>query len=180
MEPIRVFVSIPIPDKTGLEEASSSLGRIRNVRASPLGQVHITLRFIGDVDPSRTGCIAGCVRDAVSGIEPFRVTVSGVGAFPDTKRPSVVWVGASPGDVMGTIARRIGDNLDASGIDYDRKRFKPHITIGRCRGPADISGFLSDYSGREFLRFECDRVCVMRSVLGPSGARHTVLREIRL
>ncbi len=180
MEPIRVFVSIPIPDRSPLEEVSASLGRLRNVRASPLDQVHITLRFVGDIDPSRTDDVAASVRDAVSGIDPFTVTVSDVGSFPDARKPSVVWIGASPGDVMGAIAGRIGDNLDAHGIDYDRKRFKPHITIGRCRGPADISGFMSEYSGRRFLEFECDRVCVMRSVLGPSGARHSVLREIRL
>ena len=152
MSDIRVFISIPIPDRSPLEPLSEMLGSMRNTRPSPIDQVHITLRFIGD----------------------------GVGAFPREDRPSVVWVGASPRKELALLADRIGRNLDDAGIPYDRKPFKPHITIARCKGPADLSAFFDRFSGCELLDFECDRVLVMRSVLGPRGATHSVLREIAL
>ncbi len=180
MSDIRVFVSIPIPDKSPLAGPSRDLRGIGNVRPSPLDQTHITLRFIGDVDESRVDEIAGCVSKAVEGVGPFRVTLSGVGAFPDRRRPSVVWVGASPQDVMSGIADRLGDNLKRAGIGFDGKPFRSHVTIGRCRGPVNLDGFFRRYEGREFLSFDCTRVLVMRSVLGPGGAEHTVLRGIDL
>lgn len=180
MSDIRVFVTVPIPDKAPLEEPARSLGSVRNVRASPLEQLHITLAFIGDVDEGRVDDIADCVRRAVDGVRPFTVAVSGAGAFPSRDRPSVVWVGASPQKALASMAGAIGRNLDSAGIGRDRKPFRSHVTLARCRGPADLSGFFGEYGTREFLSFECDRVLVMRSVLGPAGARHTVLREILL
>lgn len=180
MSDIRVFISIPIPDRSPLEPLSEMLGSMRNTRPSPIDQVHITLRFIGDIDESRIDDIEDCVRRAADGIDPFTVRVSGVGAFPREDRPSVVWVGASPWKELALLADRIGRNLDDTRIPYDRKPFKPHITIARCKGPADLSAFFDRFSGCELLDFECDRVLVMRSVLGPRGATHSVLREIAL
>lgn len=180
MTDIRVFISIEIPDKTSLDGPLSYLGGIKGVRTSPAEQIHITLRFIGDIDESKVDTVEDCVRRAVSGIGPFNIKVSGAGAFPKRERPSVVWIGASPQREMAAIADRIGDNLRRAGIDFDGKPFKSHITVGRCRGPADLSGFFERFSGSDFTEFQCDEILVMRSVLGPSGAKHTVLRRIPL
>lgn len=180
MTDYRVFVSIPIPDHSCLEGPLSDLSGIRNVRTSKPEQVHITLRFIGDVDSSRVDDIEACVRDAVSGVDPFEIVVSGTGAFPNAKRPSVVWIGASPQDTMASVADRLGRNLSEAGIPFDGKPFKSHITVGRCKGPADLSGFFSRYGDTEFARFTCEEILVMRSVLGPSGAKHSVLRRVDL
>lgn len=180
MSDIRVFVSIPVPDTTPLEPLMGELSGIRGVRASPTSQLHITLSFIGDVDESRVGDIEECVRRAADGVGPFRVSVSGVGAFPKRDRPSVVWVGAEPRRTLTDLASRIGANLDAVGIRRDTKPFKSHITIARCRGPADLSGFFARHEEREVLSFECGAVLVMRSQLGPGGAKHTLLRRVSL
>lgn len=180
MSDIRVFVSIAIPDADCLSGPLSYLRGIDGVRTSPPEQIHITLRFIGDVDESRVDTISDCVRRAVDGVKPFIIRVSGAGAFPRPERPSVVWVGASPQRELGDIAGRLGRNLRDSGIDFDSKPFKSHITVGRCRGPADLSGFFKEFSDTTFAEFECREVLVMKSVLGPKGARHTVLRRVPL
>ena len=67
MSDIRVFISIPIPDRSPLEPLSAMLGSMRNTRPSPIDQVHITLRFIGDIDESRIDDIEDCVRRAADG-----------------------------------------------------------------------------------------------------------------
>ncbi len=180
MNPIRVFVSVPVLDKKPFRKMAEELRRIPNVRVSPVGQMHITLRFIGDVDPSKVDEIAGCIERSVAGMDPFTVTVSGAGAFPDKRRPSVVWVGASPEKTLSTIAERLGRELDSIGVDYDRKPFRSHITVGRCRGPADLDGFFSGYGNGTLAEFPCDEILVMKSELGPQGAQHDVLRRIPL
>ena len=180
MSDIRVFVSIEIPDKTSLDGPLGYLRTVKGVRTTPPEQIHITLRFIGDVDESKVDVIEDCVRRAVDGHGPFGITVSGAGAFPKRERPSVVWIGASPQQELSDIAGAIGRNLRAAGIDFDSKPFKSHITVGRCRDPVDLSGFFDAFSDREFARFQCSEILVMRSVLGPKGAKHTVLRRIGL
>ena len=180
MSDIRVFISIEIPDKSSLDGPISHLRGVKGVRTSPPEQVHITLRFIGDVDESRVDDIEDCVRRAAEGTGPFEVVVSGAGAFPKRERPSVVWIGASPQKTMASLADAIGRNLQAAGIQFDTKPFKSHITVGRCRGPADLSGFFDRFGDTESTRFTCDEILVMRSVLSPSGAKHTVLRRVEL
>ena len=75
---------------------------------------------------------------------------------------------------------RFGNVSNLSGVDYDSKPFKSHITIGRCQGSVDVSGLVERHSGEEMARFLCDEVLVMRSVLGPSGAKHSVVERIPL
>ena len=180
MSNIRTFVSIEIPDKTSLDNPLADLRTLKGIRTSPAEQIHITLRFIGDVDESKIDVIADCVARAVKGTKPFKIKVSGAGAFPKRERPSVVWIGASPQNVMSNIAERLGRNLQEAGIGFDSKPFKSHVTIGRCRDPVDLSEFFDKYIDMEFCEFECTEILVMKSVLGPKGAKHTVLRRVSL
>lgn len=175
---IRMFVSIPVKDPSALQPVLTDLKLTEGVRPSPVSQMHITVRFIGDIDDGKTKKVAACVRDAVKDIEPFTITIAGSGCFPNPKRPSVVWIGARPEDVLKGIADRLSINLKAASIQFDEKPFKSHITVGRCKGPANIDGFLTKYSGFEFESFLCDEILIMRSELGPNGAKHTVLERV--
>lgn len=179
MADVRLFVSVAVPDTRELASLRGEL-RAAGARASPPEQTHLTLRFIGDVDESRVNDVAAAAKAAVAGVGPFRVELSGVGAFPNRHNPSVVWVGAEPADVLGGIADRLGRELSARGIGYDSKPFKAHVTVGRCRGGLGSQDVFSRRRAGPFASFECAEVLVMRSVLGPSGARHSVLRRIPL
>lgn len=180
MTSVRTFISIPVQGRDSLKPVLDDLSNAAGVRCSPPGQLHITLRFVGDVDASRIDRMERCVRAAVEGIHPFEISVAGVGAFPNRSRPSVVWVGASPQDILAGMADRIGAELDSAGIDYDGKPFKSHVTVGRCRGPADLSAVFDRYGRTEFTRFVCSHVDIMGSELTPRGAMHRVLRRIDL
>ena len=99
---IRVFISIPIKDKNALASVLEDVKEIQNVKPSPLSQTHITLRFIGDVDDSKVKKIVRSVADAVQDIDPFDITLTGAGCFPNAKRPSVLWIGARPAEILTT------------------------------------------------------------------------------
>ncbi len=177
---IRMFVSIPVKDPSPLKGLLEEVNGIQNVKASPISQMHITVRFIGDIDDGKTKKVVRCVEDAVKGVPPFDIVLHGVGCFPNRNRPSVLWIGADPQDVLKGISDRLASNLKGSNIQFDEKPFKSHITIGRCKGPATIGQFMDKYAGTEFLSFCCDEVLIMRSELGPKGAKHTVLERVPL
>lgn len=177
---VRTFISVKIPDISPIEGTLDEVSSIRNVKASPVSQMHITLKFIGDVDEKKVPKVVESVRAACKGHSPFEVILSGTGCFPNERKPSVIWIGASPEKELASLSEDIGSRLSAAGIDFDDKPFKGHITIGRCKGPADVKGFLSSHEDEEYTRFTCSEVLVMKSVLSPSGAKHSVIERIPL
>lgn len=176
---IRVFVAIHVPRT---EEADRLRGELKaaGARTVPPAQTHLTLSFIGDVDEKKVPRIEDCVRRAVHGFSPFEMRLSGAGAFPNERRPSVVWMGVDPAGIPKAIAERLAENLSAAGIGHDTKPFKAHVTVARCRDGLRAPGLFEKYSRTEFCRFECREVLVMKSVLSPSGAEHTVLSRVPL
>ncbi len=179
MSIIRTFISIPVPDTPAIASLRSDLSSA-GVRATPPEQTHITLCFIGDVDESKVKKIAECVKRAASGFSPFEMTLSGVGAFPNERRPSVVWMGVTPANVLKALAAKIEKNLTDAGIAHDTKPFKAHVTIARCRDGFMPGDLFEEHRRTGFCRFECSEVLVMKSVLSPGGAKHTVLARVPL
>lgn len=176
---IRAFVSIELPDTPAMAGLRSEL-KAAGIRPSPPEQTHITLRFIGDVDDSKVKRIVGCVERATAGVEPFDITVSGTEAFPNQRRPSVIWLGAEPGDVMKGIADRLGDELRRANVGFDEKPFRPHVTVARARDGGVPGSVFEDHRDTLFAVTRCSEILVMRSELGPKGARHTVLARVPL
>jgi 2'-5' RNA ligase len=179
MTQIRTFVEIPIPDTRPLQPLLDDLGRIDNVRVSPTSQLHITLAFIGDVDERKVPSIVESMTSVLDGFGPFTVSVGSIGRFPNRGRANIVWVGAEPHDRLTELADLVRKSLDKVRVGYDDKPFKPHITIGRCKGPTDVDGFIEN-NDKCLLSFECSAARLMKSELSPKGARHSVLARIPL
>ena len=179
MPPIRVFVSIPVPDTAELEDLRRTLASA-GVRPSPPEQTHLTLSFIGDVDESKVKRITECVRRAAEGFRPMEIILSGLGAFPNERRPSVVWTGVSPAGPLKAMAAKLEKNLAAAGIPHDGKPFKAHVTVARTRDSFVPPTVFEGTERKVYCRFVCYEVLVMKSVLGPGGAKHSVLSRIPL
>lgn len=177
---VRMFVSVKVPDISGLMPLISDLRGIRGVRVPDTRQMHLTLCFIGDVDERKIDVIEGCVKASVKGIPPGRITLKSVGVFPERGAPKVIWTGVDSDIPLGNIARSISSGLDRTGIDHDTKPFKPHMTIGRVQGTPDVREIMSKYRDTVFCSFDCISIEVMKSELSPQGARHSVLRRINL
>ncbi len=177
---IRTFISIPVPDTPEMASLRRDISKIDGVRVSPPEQTHITLRFIGDVDDSKIKRIVRAVEESVSGIAPFRIDVRGLGAFPRNDRPNIVWMGLEPSEVLTDISERISSGLASSNIRFDTKPFKAHITVGRCREGTKMPGFFESHKDQDYCSFICREILVMKSELGPKGAKHTVLSRIPL
>lgn len=177
---IRTFISIGVPITKAVSDLMADIGDVRNLRGTPSEQMHITLRFIGDMDDSRIGTVCSCIGRAASGIGGFRIDLKGIGTFPDVGDPRILWIGASSGHMLERLSESIGDELDAEHIDHDRKAFRAHITVGRVSGNADLARILKKYEDFCFGSFECDGMDLMRSILGPHGAEHRTISRIEL
>lgn len=182
---LRTFIALELsePLKEGILALGSSL-QARGIRASWVkpGAMHLTLKFLGDVEERALSGLRGAVRRAAAGVPPFRFGTTELGAFPSPRRPRVIWLGVEPVDELYELAEAVEDELSELGFPRERRPFRPHITIGRIRDPrasGDISRALADAGGlREIV--EVVEVRVMKSTLRPAGAVHEVLEAAPL
>lgn len=141
--------------------------------------LHLTLKFLGNMDESRVGDVAEAVRGACQGITPFEISLRGTGAYPSVRRPRVVWVGIENGrDSLLSLNENIENRLETVGFQKEKRSFSPHLTIGRLRRNGR-PGNLSDRLGVHFDGGECviDRVLLMKSTLTPEGPIYEELGE---
>jgi len=99
---------------------------------------HLTLAFLGEVDPAELPRLADALAPLGADERPFALALEGVGAFPSADRPRVVYRAVTDGRVeLERLAGRVRAALDAAGIAYDPTPFHPHATLFRVRGPVD-------------------------------------------
>jgi RNA 2',3'-cyclic 3'-phosphodiesterase len=158
------------------------------VRWVPAHQAHITLAFLGDVEPRRLVDVGDHVADVAVSRRPFELAFAGVGAFPDARRPRVIWLGVSTGrDAVTDLALAVREALAPLGFEGDAPTYRPHLTLGRIRRGAPaadrsaLSALLASMSADVGTAAASVReVTLMTSRVGPEGAAHAVLRRAPL
>ena len=170
---IRLFVALPAPQE--ISRKLSDLGKtIVGGRAVPADQVHLTLRFIGEVEPSMFHDIRDRLHELQS--TPLKLTVEGTGHFPPRGNPRVIWAGVRPaGDVM-ILRNRVNNILSRCGIDPERRKFHPHFTLARLKDSSQgrIADFLAGNALLKSPPFTVDRIHLYSSWLNPDGAIHRI------
>ena len=197
MSLVRAFIAIELPPEI-LDPLARLQARVRRdvppglVRwARPEG-IHLTLKFLGDVEQSRLPEIEAALREACAPHAPFALRIGDLGCFPHPKRPRVVWVGvqdtssAQDHDV-GPLARlhaAVERAIAPLGYPTDRRGFHPHLTLGRVKNARPSArktaewAALGEYVTHAKVRvgqMQVDAVHLMRSELLPSGAVYSAL-----
>lgn len=184
---MRTFVGIPLPDEVRRAVAAAVAPyrtRLRPVAWVAEENLHVTLKFLGDVDPARLRAVEERLALAAASVPPFRFSVLGVGAFPSPGNPRVLWAGVlEPLELVGKLQQNIENSLSGAGIPREERAFHPHATIGRVRGPLPREAreaFFADFSGRAFGDVAAGSFRLYESRLSPAGARYSVLRDFPL
>ena len=185
-EPIRTFIAVPLTERvreeiTGVIEQLKYLGG--NVRWAAPVSLHLTLKFLGDLAPTRCSEVFEGTKTALKGFAPFRIRFSGTGAFPNLRRPRVFWVGVEDhGAMLEQIQGALEDTLAQRGFPREKRSFSPHLTIGRVRSMGDFRKLTSVLREMTFVSDEMavDEVAVMKSDLRPTGALYTCLESYKL
>jgi 2'-5' RNA ligase len=185
--PIRSFIAIELPDAvlsrldTVQQELKSEGLKVRWVRPQ---NIHLTLNFLGNVDPADVEKIDAAMAAAVGDFAPFRLKLGGMGVFPGIRRPRVIWVGlGGEMSALQNLQRSLAERLATIGFPKEKKSFKAHLTLGRVReavNPNSIRQLLQNYSDLGNQNFRVDRIILFKSDLKPSGAVYSHLEQANL
>jgi len=144
------------------------------------GNLHYTMRFLGDVDEAQAAQAADAMREAAASRTRFGAALGGFGAFPSAKRARVLWIGMLQGaEPMRLLASALDAALARRGFESADESFEPHLTVGRVRAPGDWTARLIDAPTME-ARFQVDRLLLVKSVLAPDGSRYETIAEAAL
>jgi 2'-5' RNA ligase len=181
---IRTFIALELPPSviSLLEKVQEDLKSMR-LRAKWVRpeNIHLTLKFLGNINPVDTDKIGAAMTDAVDDFAPLNLVAGGVGVFPGIKRPRVIWLGLG-GQIQLLIAmqRVLEDNLAALGFKKEKRPFKGHLTLGRFRqtvNPNTIHQIMRQYANGYSKEFTARRIILFKSDLKPTGAVYSQLQS---
>jgi RNA 2',3'-cyclic 3'-phosphodiesterase len=177
---LRTFVAVLLPDRVraGLAAVSAELrGQTRGLTWVPEDNLHLTLRFLGEIEPATLDRVQGAVVAAAAAVAPFTVNLGGLGGFPAGRAPRVLWASVSTGgEGIEALFGGLEAELVARGIPGETRAFHPHVTLARARDPRGAKELLSVLgAGPAFGEVRVEALHLMRSELSPRGARYSAL-----
>ena len=188
MNIIRAFIAIPMPPRVrqravSIRERFSHCGAV--ISWVHEENVHLTIRFLGNVPEEKIESVQEGIRRAVAGTGPFRMEVEEIGVFPNIKYPRILWMGVrEPTQTLIALENRISSEMEVLGFPREEKVFSPHITLGRIKSLQGKNRFIqalhSPLQTLEGEKMTVEEVVLFRSELKRSGAMHTVLASIPL
>lgn len=185
-EPIRTFIAVELSEavRAQIDAPTQPLKqRLSGIRWVATENLHLTFKFLGNVDAEKVGDVLSRTSEAAKGVAPFPLSFSGLGAFPNLKRPRVLWVGVEAGrEALIALHTAIETALSQAGFPRDDRAFKPHLTVGRAKSRYGIKGAEEILKATQ-IRSEpqqVDHITVFRSTLTPQGPIYTALGRYEL
>jgi 2'-5' RNA ligase len=180
---IRTFVAVEISPAVR-QRAESLIEKLRaagaDVKWVQPANLHVTLKFLGDVDAGEVHRVCQAVERAAGEAAPFEFEVRGAGAFPNANRPRTVWLGIAAGkQELIELAGRIEPALEKLGFRREARAYQPHLTIGRVRrggpGVVELGRRIGEHADFEMGRTAVSEVVVFSSHLDRSGPTYEAL-----
>ncbi|APR51171.1 RNA 2',3'-cyclic phosphodiesterase [Sphingomonas koreensis] len=167
----RLFVALR-PPKAIRGRLLGAMGGVPGARWQDDAQLHLTLRYIGEVEPHAAEDVAlvlGSVRHA-----PVELRLDGCGVFDDSRgRPNAIWAGVSPREPLAALHRKVDAAIVRAGLEPERRAYLPHITLARMSGSAaPVDRWLAEHAALASEPFAIDAMVLYESRLGHGGASY--------
>lgn len=180
MKHVRIFaaINLSVTSVRKLAELQTALQKTQepdlDVRWVPPANLHVTMKFFGNLSPDQVVAATDAVKTAATGLRPFAVTAKGLGVFPDATSPRVLWVGLADGaTALNTLQTRLEDAAEALGFPRDPRPFRPHLTIGRVTsGAAGVDAWLEQHAATDCLISTVEELVLYESRLQRTGAEY--------
>lgn len=174
----RLFIGVPIPESTRFVLARQIPSFVPG-NPSPLENWHFTLRFLGATDPERGGTLIENLRATNFGAA-FDISFDKLGAFPNSRRARVVWIGVGQGkEKLESVAVRAEKAAVLSGFEPESRKFSAHLTIARIKQPQSIEQFLSK-ARKVHATMRVEEVILYRSEMGRGHSKYSIVAAFPL
>jgi 2'-5' RNA ligase len=183
---LRAFIAIEF-SKQIQDAIEIQTARLRQTLGSELlrwvlpSNLHLTLKFLGDVASSHLDFLKQMLARSADAHSQFDIQIGGLGAYPTSKRPRILWVGLHAPAELTSMQKSIEDGAFRLGYDQEEKPFSPHLTLGRVRPPAGTAELSKVRAALDTIQLgniataRVDSVCLFKSDLQPGGAVYTKL-----
>jgi 2'-5' RNA ligase len=187
MAKLRTFIALELPE--ALKKFFFGLqNRLREntdcVRWVKPDHIHLTLKFLGSTDEELVEPIAIILQNISKNIAPVSMHVSGIGAFPNTRNPKIIWAGIQGRlDALRTFQVSLEEALAVVGFAREKRPFAPHLTLGRVkdnRGKKTLEAVLEKFKTDDMGVHTADKIIFYRSDLQPTGPVYSALKTIQL
>jgi 2'-5' RNA ligase len=187
----RLFIALSIPDevKAAIENAQGQFrGAVAEgaIRWTKRDQLHLTLKFLGNVDEGQIEALAAALRHVCQGFAPLRLRAERIGAFPNLRRPRVLWVGVEEArDQLAPLQRSVKDATRLFTVEEAEEKFSAHVTLARIKQLKRdeleaLTRVASGLAETFFGEWTANEIELIQSELSSARAKHTVLRTFRL
>lgn len=183
---MRTFIAIDLEPglKTVLQDLIRKLQRTgADVRWTRAEGLHLTLKFLGEVGPEALDKVKEVMGGLAGRHRSFPLKFSGTGGFPNERSPRVLWVGFSAEPGLLEFQQDLERGLEAAGFAREDRPFKPHLTLGRVKGPGRVSAAVQALTGEtpeNWSGMTVRKVTLFESRLHPEGAEYRVIAETEL
>jgi len=183
---MRTFIAIPLPAECRevLDRMQQALRAHRaGVRWVAVTSIHLTLKFLGEVEAERIRALSVSLRDCAAAERRFDLRLHGLGCFPNTRNPRVLWCGIDgQTDNLLCLQRAVETACTKLGFVPEERGFRPHLTLGRIQGRPNLRPLMGAVAAGSDLAcaFSVERFHVYKSSLRPQGAVYTILDTIEL
>jgi 2'-5' RNA ligase len=179
-------VAIELPDEV-MRQLSSVCAKLdrafRDITWVRPEGIHLTLKFLGEVDEERVSVMTDALDAARQGVMPFTVKVGRIGAFPDMSRPKVLWAGVDGKGGLMELQRNIEEALFKLGFEKETRPFSPHLTLCRIKSLKEgrrLAALAGEFKGAPDAEFQVSSYALIKSVLSPKGAVYSIVKRFIL
>lgn len=181
---LRCFIAVEIPDamKEAIHEITAGLKKTgADVKWVPAENIHVTMKFLGKTEEGLVDAIKEALSKKLSAYHPFYIKINGIGYFPEKRTPRVIWAGIEESDGLLSLYEAVESETAGLGFIPEERPFSPHLTIGRVKSPRRMPQVLEKIENLRHLDFgllEVKEVSLMKSELGPDGAKYYCMAKI--
>jgi 2'-5' RNA ligase len=184
----RIFIAIDISEQAREKLTGFTGGLKRDLAKIRVGwekpeKIHLTLKFLGDIDEDQLSGVKEAAMKAAAGLEPFPVTIENTGCFPSPGKARILWLGVT--DQTGNLRKlkeALEEKIAALGFEKETRPFAPHLTIARLREPQRSRELAEAWLQKQFepVSFEVSAIVIYESKLLPAGSVYSVIETFNL
>jgi RNA 2',3'-cyclic 3'-phosphodiesterase len=184
----RLFFAVELP-ANARHQIASHITQLRQLAPSAgaswsrESNIHLTLKFLGNVLATQIDIVSAAGTRAVAGLQPFTLRIQGTGSFPQRGTPRVLWIGINDGSgKLQTLQARLEDECAAARFAREDRAFHPHLTLARLKQVEDAGALAAAHRALPFaaITLPVEELCLFRSELSSKGSRYTILSKHRI